>query len=89
MPFANYMFEFCGQRTSRQYGKTTRGWNDWFATFERVYPLNLRLNRTKSFFVYFGLWSWISKAQKCTHGRLSNSKGLNTAHLETWPSFSF
>lgn len=55
MPFANYMFEFCGQRTSRQYGKTTRGWNDWFATFERVYPLKLRLNRTKSFFVYFGL----------------------------------
>lgn len=73
---------------SGQLGKTTRGWNGWFATFERVYPVNLRLKRTKSFFVYSGLWSWISKVQKCTCCRLPDLKGLNTA-METWPSFSF
>lgn len=69
-------------------GEDNREWNSWFATFERVYPVNLRLKRIKSFFVYFGLWSWISKVQKCTYCRLSNLKGLNTA-TETWPSFSF
>lgn len=67
----------------------TRGWNGWFATFEGVYPVNLRLERTKSFFVYFGLWSWISKKQKCTYCRLSNLKGLNTAVWKPGHCFHF